>query len=147
MFNMTYYYPGLVPRFTPSIEPLINILVHHPLPSPPLQSPITYILNALLNLDFKSAERKTPMGREARTSPLFPYSNPEQVVDRLISIFDNAIRNQPEHELDQAAAPLCTLIRRVYELATPQMRSFMRWILLPRDKDRDRPLGLSLIHI
>lgn len=140
MFNITYY-PDLVGQFTPSVEPLINILVHHPLPTPPLQSPITYILNALLNLDFKAAEKKTPMGREARTSPLFPYANPEQVIDRLISIFDNAIRAHSESELDVAAAPLCTLIRRVYELATPQIRSFMRWILLPRDQDRDRPLG------
>ncbi|KAK4549442.1 hypothetical protein LTR36_006439 [Oleoguttula mirabilis] len=141
MFNMTYYYPDMVSRFTPSIEPLVNLVLHHPLPSPPLQPPISYILNALLNMDLKSAEKKTPMGREAKSSPLFPYANPEQVVDRLISIFDNAIRNQPEKDLDQAAAPLCTLLRRAYELASPQIKSWMRWILLPRDKDRDKPLG------
>lgn len=141
MFNITYYYPGLIPRFTSSIEPLINLVLHHPLPSPPLQPPISYILNALLNMDLKSAEKKTPISREARSSPLFPYANPEQVIDRLISILDNAIRSQPEKDLNQAAAPLCTLIRRVYELASPQIKSWMRWILLPRDKDRDKPLG------
>lgn len=141
LFNLTYYYPNMVARFTPSIEPLINLILHHPLPSPPLQPPINYILNALLNMDFKSAEKKTPMGREAKSSPLFPYANPEQVVDRLISIFDNAIRIQPEQDLDQAAAPLCTLLRRAYELASPQIKSWMRWIMLPRDEDRDKPLG------
>lgn len=141
MFNITYYYPDLVPRFTPSVEPLINIVLHHPLPNPPLQPPITYLLNALLNLDLKSAEKKTPMGRESRTSPLFPYSNPESVVDRLVCILDEAIRKQSERDLDQAAAPLCTLIRRIYELATPQMKSWMRWLLLPNTKDRDKPLG------
>jgi hypothetical protein len=141
MFNITYYYPDLIGKFTPAIESLISLIMHHPLPKPPLQPPISYILNALLNLDLASAERKTPFGREAKFSPLFPYANPESVVDRLISILDNALRNQPEHELDQAAAPLCTLIRRAYELANSQMRSWMRWILLPREKDRDKPLG------
>ena len=141
LFNITYHYPHLIPKFNPSIDPLVHIFVHHPLPNPPLQSPITNLLNALLNLDLKSAEEKNPTPDERKTTPLLPYANPEQVVDRLISIFDKAIRSQPEHELDQAAAPLCTLIRRFYELATPQVKSFMRSSLLPRDSDRDRPLG------
>ncbi|KAK4635065.1 Synembryn-like protein [Fulvia fulva] len=141
LFNITYYYPDLASRFTPSVEPLINIILHHPLPSPPLQPPITYLLNALLNLDLNAAEKKTPYGREARVSPLFPYSHPETVVDRLSCILDEAIRKQQERELDQAAAPLVTLIRRMYELATPQMKSWMRWLLLPTSKDRDKPLG------
>ena len=111
------------------------------IPSPPLQPPITYLLNALLNLDLSAAEKKTPYGREARVSPLFPYSHPETVVDRLSCILDEAIRKQEERELDQAAAPLVTLIRRMYELATPQMKSWMRWLLLPTSKDRDKPLG------
>lgn len=141
MFNITHFYPDLIPDFTPSIESLINILMHHTLPSPPLQSPITYVLNALLNLDLQSADKKTPMGREAKTSPIFPYSNPEGVVDRLTSILFKAIKEHPEHELDEAAAPLCTLIRRVYEIASPKMKSWMRWLLLPNDQDRDQPLG------
>lgn len=140
-FNITYYYPDLISKFTPSIESLTNILLHHSLPSPPLQSPIIYILNALLNLDLKSAEKKTPMGREAKTSPLFPYANPEEVVDRLTSILFKAIKEHPEAELDDAAAPLCTLLRRIYEIAPHQMRSWMRWILLPNDNDREQPLG------
>jgi hypothetical protein len=141
LFNMTYYYPDLVPKFSPSIEPLVRIIVNHPLPSPPLQSPITYLLNALLNLDLASVEKKSAFGPEARSSPLFPYSSPEQVADRLTSIFNKAIVTMPENELDQAAAPLCTLIRRLYELAQPQMKEWMRWIMLPRERDRDRPLG------
>lgn len=141
IFNITYHYPEITSKFTPSIEPLINILLHHNLPSPPLQSPVTYILNALLNLDLKSAEKKTPIGREAKTSPLFPYANPEAVVDRLTSILFKAIREHPEADLDKAAAPLCTLLRRIYEIAPSQMRSWMRWMLLPNDKDRDQPLG------
>lgn len=141
LFNITYYYPETVEKFTPSVEPLINILLHHPLQTQPLQPPITYLLNALLNLDLKAAEKKTPMGRESRSSPIFPYSDPESVVERFVTILDGAIRALPEKDLDQAAAPLCTLLRRVYELATPQMQSWMRWLLLPTDKDREKPLG------
>ena len=141
MFNITYYYPDLVSKFTPSVEHLVRLVINHPLPTPPLKSPIMYILNALLNLDLASAEKKTPIGPEARSSPLFPYSNPEQVADRLTSIFNKAIVTMPENELDQAAAPLCTLIRRLYGLAQPQMKEWMRWIMLPRERDRDKPLG------
>ena len=143
MFNITYYYPDLVPKFTSSIEPLINLILNLPLPTPPLKSPINYILNALLNLDLASVEKKSRMGPEARSSPLFPHSCPERVAERLTSIFNKAIVTIPENELDQSAAPLCTLIRRQYELAYPQMKEWMQCIMLPRDKDRDKPLGVG----
>ncbi|KAI5370640.1 putative guanine nucleotide exchange factor, Ric8 [Septoria linicola] len=137
MFNITYHYPDSVSKFTPVIEPLITALLQHTLPEPPLQPPTSYLLNALLNLDLKAAESD----REAQSSPMFPSSDAESFVDRLISILDSAIRKQPESELDQAAAPLCTLLRRLYELATPPMKEFMRSLLLPKEKDRERPLG------
>jgi hypothetical protein len=141
LFNITYHCPDQVIKFTPSIEPLFHVLIHHPLPTPPLQPPTSYILNALLNLDFKSAENKTP---DARSSPPpFPDSNSESIVPRLVTIFDMAIKQHPERDLDEAAAPLCTLLRRTYELATPQMRFAMRRLLLPSDQDRDLPLGHS----
>ena len=143
MFNITYYYPDQVPEFTPAIEPLISLVMKHPLPSPPLQSPISYLLNALLNLDLSAADKKTPMGPAPKSSPLFPYSSPESVADRLCSIFNKAIVQMPEHELDQAAAPICTLIRRQYEVAYPQMKEWMRMILLPKARDRDKPLGVG----
>lgn len=143
LFNLTYYYPDMVAKFTPSIEPLTKLIINHALSEPPLQSPITYILNALLNLDLASAAKQSLIGPEARSTPLFPYSAPESVVDRLASIFNKAIRTMPESDLDQAAAPLCTLLRRFYGLAAPQMREYMRWIMLPRPKDRDKPLGMG----
>lgn len=122
MFNITYYYPDVVQKFTPAIESLLSLVVNHPLPKPPLQSPITYLFNALMNLDLAAAAKKTPYGPEAQSSPLFPYSCPEQIAERLTSIFNKAIATMSEHDLDQAAAPLCTLIRRQYELAYPQMK-------------------------
>ncbi|KAI7715574.1 hypothetical protein KC353_g6000 [Hortaea werneckii] len=141
IFNIMAHYPDLRTQFTPSIEPLLNLVLYHPLPSPPLQPPISTILNALMGMDFKSAEQKTPIGTEAGSNPLFPVDNPEGVMDRLVSIFDKALRNTPEKDLDLAAMPLCTLIRRVYQLANEQTKSQMCWLLLPREQDRDQPLG------
>ncbi|KAH9838819.1 Guanine nucleotide exchange factor synembryn [Teratosphaeria destructans] len=141
LFNITYHAPDLVQKFTSTIEPLVNIIMQHPLPDLPLDPPIRYVLNALLNLDLKAVEKRTPIGREPRTSPVFPYSDPEGVIDRLVGILDSAARAYSESDLDQTAAPLVTLIRRCYDLATPQMQAFMRQILLPREKDRDKPLG------
>lgn len=141
MFNINYYYPDQISAFTPAIEPLISLILNHPLPSPPLQPPITWLLNGLLNLDLGAADKKTPMGPAPKSSPLFPYSSPESVADRLCSIFNKAIVAMPKSELDLAAMPLCTLIRRQYELAYPQMKEWMRMILLPKSRDRDKPLG------
>jgi hypothetical protein len=63
------------------------------------------------------------------------------VVDRLGSILFRAIKEHPERDLDKAAATLITLIRRIYEIASPQMKSWIRWLLLPNDQDREQPLG------
>ncbi|TKA58622.1 hypothetical protein B0A55_12149, partial [Friedmanniomyces simplex] len=141
LFNITFYYPSLIPRFTPAIERLIDLLLHYPLPTPPLQPPLTHMINALLNLDLEAAEKSTATSSEAKNTPLFPEANPEKVVDRLISVFDKALRDQPESDLDEVAAPLCTLIRRAYELANSQVKTRMRRMLLPQEKDRDQPLG------
>lgn len=141
LFNITFYHPETVPNFAPSVEPLIDVLLHHPLEAQPLQPPITFILNALLNLDLQAAETKSPPGAKVRSSPIFPSPNPEAVVERFAAIFDSAIITHSEKDLEQAAAPLCTLLRRAYELAEPEMKLRMQRLLLPTAKDRDKPLG------
>jgi len=140
IFNITHFYPDLISSFTPSLKSLVNILLYIDLPSPPLQSPITYILNALLNLDLNSSQ-KTPADTKLGACPLFPDEHPEGVIERLTSILFRAIKEHPEHELDEAALPLCTLIRRVYEVASPEMKARTRELLLPGDQDREQPLG------
>ncbi|KAK0842194.1 hypothetical protein LTR03_009460 [Friedmanniomyces endolithicus] len=141
MFNITHHYPSLIARFQPGIEPLVDLLFHYPLPTPPLQPPITYIINALLNLDLAPASQGSEPTSEVVTSPLFPHANPTKVIDRMISIFDRALRDQPERDLDAAAAPLCTLLRSAYELANSDIKVWMRGKLLPQERDRDQPLG------
>ncbi|KAK5109991.1 hypothetical protein LTR62_006358 [Meristemomyces frigidus] len=141
LFNMTYYYPDMVLTFNSTIEPLISLIVNYRLPTPPLQQPVNNMLNALMNLDLQSFWTQTLLHPEAKINPLFPRAHPEVVVDRLVFVLEKAIKNYPERELDGAAASLCTLLRRSYELADTQVRSRMRWLLLPREKDRNKPLG------
>ncbi|KAK3110048.1 hypothetical protein LTR53_016073 [Teratosphaeriaceae sp. CCFEE 6253] len=141
IFNVTYYHPGLTRHFSPAVQPIASLLVHHPLPSPLLQPPVTHMVNALLNLDLQTADGKVLVGGDAKSNPKCPQPKSEQIVDRLIFVFDTALNDIPEHDLDQAAAPLCTLLRRVHELADAHMKSRMRGMLLPRQEDRDRPLG------
>lgn len=140
MFNLTYYYPDLVASFTPAIEPSISLLMHHPLTTKPLQPPITYMLNALMNLDLVEHDGDDLPESESR-SPLFPTSNPEKVLERLIAIFSQAICEHPAKELDEAAASLCTILRRAYEIADSSMKTFMQQKLLPGYSDRSKPLG------
>lgn len=53
LFNITYRNKGLIPDFDSAIEPLIKLIMNHPLPHPPLQAPISQMLNALLNLNLE----------------------------------------------------------------------------------------------
>lgn len=103
-----------------------------PLPSPPLQPPITYLVNSLLNLDL-----------EAGNKPLFPNSDPQCNANRLISILEAAVRSYSEEQLESLATPLLALLRRVYELAPPPVASHMRTLLLPSNEERTQPLGRS----
>ncbi|KAK4996403.1 hypothetical protein LTR66_003987 [Elasticomyces elasticus] len=136
LFNITYYHPGLASSFTSSIPHILKILCRIQLPSPPLQEPIKYLINALMNLDLgnKSAEI-------LESNPLFPRFNEEQNVERLVYILDQAIQTYPERELDQAAAPTLTLIRRTFELAPVKVRKYMKLRMLPTDDSRTKPLG------
>ncbi|KAK4977408.1 hypothetical protein LTR28_007015 [Elasticomyces elasticus] len=136
LFNITYYHPGLASSFTSSIPHILKILCRIQLPSPPLEQPIKYLINALMNLDLgnKSAE-------VLESNPLFPRFNEEQHVERLVYILDQAIQTYPERELDQAAAPTLTLIRRTFELAPVKVRNYMKWLMLPTEDSRTKPLG------
>lgn len=135
LFNITYYHPGLASKFSDSIPHLFAILSSIKLPSPPLQPPVTYLINALMNLE--PAKKESSL----HSDPVFPTLDPETNIQRLTSILDQAIKSYPERELDQATAPLFTLLRRVYEIAPPEMQEYMRSLLLPTDDARSKPLG------
>lgn len=141
LFNITYHYPDSLPKFDPAVESLVTIVLRHPLPEPPLQPPTSYLLNALLNLDIRAVGKGTLSGHGPKASAASESPDLEPLVNRLIHILDAAVCNHPEETLDQAAASLFTLLRRLYELATPRTKAVMRTQILPNAQDRDQPLG------
>jgi len=122
------------PHFTSSISLILKILLKEkPTAHPPLQPPVNHLINALINLDL---ENKT-------LNPLFPKLDPNCHVDHLINILDCTITEYTEPILDNVAAPVLTLIRRIQEFAPDSVKRFMQSLLLPTDDERRRPLGKS----
>jgi hypothetical protein len=141
LFNITHHYPDLTSHFSQSIPSIFTILVHRKLPTPPLEAPVSYLINALINLDLedKSGAQQEAYGMNA----VFPTSSPSVNAEHLITILDAAIRAYTESELDTTISPLVTLIRRIYEIAPPAVKKAMESLLLPSDAERAQPLGRS----
>ncbi|KAI5303177.1 hypothetical protein KEM56_007827 [Ascosphaera pollenicola] len=127
VFNITTYYPHRKDALSPSITQILRMLDEIQIPMPPIQSPINYLINSLLNLDL-----------EAKKSNL-RNSN----VDKLINILDRAMMVHRPDQLELLIIPLLTLLRKIYSIAPEGVQKWMQWLLLPDDDDRDKPLGQS----
>ncbi|KAJ9640469.1 hypothetical protein H2199_006008 [Coniosporium tulheliwenetii] len=138
MFNITHFYPDLAGFFSPSLPFLLKILCQSEIPRPPLQPPINYLINALLNLDLDGTKSQI-----FSTNPLFPETDPICNAEHIINVLDKAIVQYPQSELDQVITPILTLIRRIYEIAPEGVQRGMQQRLLPTDDERDKPLGKS----
>ena len=108
------------------------------IPAPPLQSPITYLINSLLNLDLEDKK-----ARHFTQNPLFPKFDANNNADRMVHILDAAVRQYTEEQLEQLATPLVSLIRRIYDFAPDTVKLHMRYLLLPSNEERTQPLGKS----
>ncbi|KAI5297201.1 hypothetical protein KEM55_005018, partial [Ascosphaera atra] len=84
VFNLTTYYPQKADELSPSITQILRILDEIEIPTPPVQPPINYLINSLLNLNLESKKDK------------FRNSN----VDKLINILDNAIAVHKPEQLE-----------------------------------------------
>jgi hypothetical protein len=141
LFNITHFYPDLSEHFSKSIPHIFKILVRRKIPSPPLQAPVNYLINALINLDLedKKGQQCVLLGMNA----VFPTFDAKCNAEHLIKILDTAIVAYPEFKLDTEISPLLTLIRRIYEIAPDNVKKHMEGLLLPTDEERTRPLGQS----
>lgn len=135
-FNLTQFYPDQIPTLTKSLPHICKIFTTVRVPSPPLQQPITYILNSLMNLDLE--DKKSHL---FTTNPLFPKFDPRCNVNRLYSILDQSIRQYSEEQLEKLAIPLLTLLRQIYSFAPESIQEHLRSLMLPSDEDRLKPLG------
>ncbi len=137
LFNITQFYPHRAQAFKKSISNILKILRQIKLPTPPLQPPINFLINSLINLELENTDT------ESTTNPLFPDSDPNSIVDRLINILDAAVRNYDAENLEQQATPLVTLLRKIYTFAPEEIKKHIQSRLLPSEEERNLPLGSS----
>ena len=141
MFNISHFYPDLAEHFSKSIPHIFKILTRRKIPSPPLQAPVNYLVNSLINLDLE--DKKGQQSKFLGMNAVFPTFDQKCNAEFLIGVLDNAIVAYSERELDDTVAPVLTLIRRIYEIAPESVRKYMEGLLLPSDEERERPLGQS----
>lgn len=135
LFNVTDALPQYSKLFGPAIPPLLAYLVRVPPPQPPLQGGVMYFVNALANLEFRDESSNKPLpGINTHLEP---------VVDRLLAVLEKGLEGCTEAQLDTQAIPLLTLFRRINDVADNGTRSRMKAKLLPKDSERDLPLGQS----
>ncbi|KAL8808329.1 MAG: hypothetical protein Q9182_000149 [Xanthomendoza sp. 2 TL-2023] len=140
LFNLSQYYPRHLPALAKAAPSVLKILCRIHLATPVLQPPVTYLVNALLNLSVEYDDK--PL-KDSDSNPYFPKSDQYCNIDRFISILDNAVRTYAEEQLETLATPLVTLLRKVFEFAPSNVRPHMQSALLPSNSERSQPLGQS----
>ena len=136
LFNLCQFYPSYVTTFTKAMLSILKILKNIDLPTPVLQAPVTYLVNALLNLDLEDAR-----GHHVPCNPLFPTFDPTVNVSRLCAILGLATSQSADEELEKLAVPLLTLLRRIHEFAPDGVKARLGALLLPTEAERTKPLG------
>jgi hypothetical protein len=136
LFNITHFYPHTAEAFSRSTPNIFTLISRRKDLNPPLQQPLNYLINALINLDLEEV-------KPGKENPLFPAKDPKCHAGNLIKILERAVTVYPEEELDQLVAPLVTLLRKVYELSPEVVQTYMQWLILPSDDERNKPIGRS----
>jgi len=135
MFNLTHFCPQRAGNFSPALLHILIILTHRPISAiKPLDAPISQLVNAIMNL---------PLETKDNTSTLFPKSQPNVNVDRLVDILEKGIKVHADNDLEQLISPLLTLLRKIYEVAPKDVKSHLQSSLLPSENDRKQILGRS----
>ncbi|KAI4207330.1 MAG: hypothetical protein LQ348_000604 [Seirophora lacunosa] len=140
LFNLSQYYPQHLSDLARCAPNILKILCRIHLATPVLQPPVTYLVNALLNLSVVYDDKPQ---KDSDHNPYFPKPDQFCNIDRFISILDNAVRTYTEEQLETLATPLVTLLRKVFEFAPQHVRPHMQTALLPSNLERSQPLGQS----
>jgi Guanine nucleotide exchange factor synembryn len=136
LFNVTNVVPQLSCRFNPAVPWLLEVVIRTPLPiGGPLQGGTPYTINALANLEF----------RDQPSDELDPEISKRlnRAIDKLLSTLEMSLQSYTEKELDTRAIALLTVLRKIYEVADDTIRRKMKAELLPKDSERNVPLGQS----
>lgn len=90
---------------------------------------MSLVLNALANLE---TTKETLQEGQLRPA-----------VEKLTNILDRAVQRYSSTELEALGVPLITILRKVNEMASAELREEMKSKFLPDDTERDQPLGKS----
>lgn len=137
--NLDHYVEDAVtsmPHLSEAVSPIADILRATSLPSPPLQPPVSNLINALMNLKLESTEPGSP-----QYDSLFPKSDPSSLISALTKILDISVSGYPERELDKIASPLVTLLRLLATICPKSTTTFLQSQLLPSKESRAEPIG------
>ena len=137
-FNLTQFYPGSIAALSESIPSILTILTNIKLSSPVLQPPINYLINSLLNLDFRVMDSD-----HKAVNAAFSILEHTCHFDRLIIILDLAVRHYKDEELEALVTPLVAVLRKIYAVVPDSMKEHIEVSLLPSIEERAKPLGQS----
>lgn len=131
LYNLASKFPTQMHFFSSTTDKLIKILTRFPLPQNPLSIPTTQLLNALAMIDWPSTLN------QAKDADMAAFSQ------RLIENLDCSVSVLQAPQLETALVPLLTVLRKVKEVDDQPSDELLRSSLLPRDEERNRPLGES----
>ncbi|KXJ91293.1 guanine nucleotide exchange factor [Microdochium bolleyi] len=135
LFNITHFATAHTSAFTPIIPHVVQLLCQtETTTSKPLDQPVNFFVNALLNLDLGAADIQ---------DALYPADDPEGVAKHLISLLSRSSTAYRDMEYDVAVTPLLGVIRGIHEYAPAAVKASMRTQLLPTEQDRAEVLGRS----
>lgn len=127
--NIAAFYPLQSSEFSASCRPILQMLSALAIPSPPLQPPVSSLINCLVFIVPNEPSKFMPTVYE------------EVHIARLIHILDIATQAYEEDHLDQCCSPLVQLLLLISQTAPSGIKALLQTLLLPTDKDREKVLG------
>ncbi|KAI1963981.1 hypothetical protein LOZ58_001842 [Ophidiomyces ophidiicola] len=132
--NLAAQYPQHSQAFLRSLSPIFSILNTISIPAPPLEPPVSLLINCLVVLNISG------QNTEFVRNSLFPESD-NVCLDRLVHLLDVTTTSYGHEELNERGSPLVQLLLRIAEIAPFGPKAHLKSLLLPSEKDREGVLG------
>lgn len=117
-------------RFIPSVQPILNILEKLPIPSDPMQLPVSLLVGCLASI---------PIYDQSRKGTSFPISSVTKMVDIVDASLKAYAGKASEMNLLTPVVALLHITQAVDTDSPAQKR--LQELLLPSDEDRQQVLG------
>lgn len=134
--NLLAHLPDKASFFDDFLAPLFELLKNVAIPSPPLQPPVSSLINCLVFSKLENAAEGQPCHAH-----VFPSDENNANVDRLSKILSLAAQSYGSEDLEKHGSPLVQLLLKVAEISPPQPKARLKSHILPSDEDRETVLG------